>query len=481
MTDRSAKYAAYEIEAHSIDHIATAERHGKVRDQGPFWFTGNLQFLSISVGFIGPSNGLSFGWTSVAGILGILFGTLFMAFHATQGPVLGLPQMVQSRAQFGYRGVVVPLVGALTNFGGMNVVCAVLITGGLHNLLGWNLYLTLLGTVGLPLLLAIYGYDWVHRVFKLFFWVSLPLIVILTVEMAGGAVTSHAAPPNLGFNLVAFGMQFAAGASYNIAFAPYVSDYSRYLKHDTKPSHIIAAVFVGAAGSASWLIVVGAWLATRLNATDPLVALSNAGDALFPGFGTILALDSALVLLAVIAIDNYSGMLTLVTGVDSIHAIKPSRRIRILFTCLFTAAWVTVMLMGGQDAIAELTLVLTLILYMLVPWTAVNLVDYFYIRRGHYAVMELFKPHGIYGQWGWRGLTAYALGWAAITPFAVVPGLWTGPLAARLGGVDIGWLAGLLAAGGSYYIISKNSVVDHKLDVIRAGIPALVTSPAAGE
>jgi hypothetical protein len=47
--------------------------------------------------------------------------------------------------------------------------------------------------------------------------------------------------------------------------------------------------------------------------------------------------------------------------------------------------------------------------------------------------------------------------------------------------VDIGWLAGLLAAGGSYYIISKNSVVDHKLDVIRAGIPALVTSPAAGE
>ena len=32
-----------------------------------------------------------------------LIGTLFMAFHASQGPQLGLPQMIQSRGQFGYR------------------------------------------------------------------------------------------------------------------------------------------------------------------------------------------------------------------------------------------------------------------------------------------------------------------------------------------------------------------------------------------
>src|SRR6202020_2258942 len=48
--------------------------------------------------------GLSFAFTSLAGALGILFGTVFVAFHASQGAELGLPQMIQSRAQFGYRG-----------------------------------------------------------------------------------------------------------------------------------------------------------------------------------------------------------------------------------------------------------------------------------------------------------------------------------------------------------------------------------------
>jgi hypothetical protein len=42
----------------------------------------------------------------LAGALGIMFGTIFMAFHGSQGPEMGLPQMIQSRAQFGYRGVI---------------------------------------------------------------------------------------------------------------------------------------------------------------------------------------------------------------------------------------------------------------------------------------------------------------------------------------------------------------------------------------
>lgn len=481
MPARPVTDATYDIETHSIDYIAAHERHGSVRDQGPFWFTGNLQFLSISVGFIGPAAGLSFGWTAAAGILGILFGTLFMAFHATQGPALGLPQMVQSRAQFGYRGVVVPLVGALINYGGMNVVCALLIMGGLHRLFGWNSYLILAVMAGLSLALAIYGYDWLHRAFKLLFWISLPLIVILTGAIAAGAVP-HGPPPSFGFSLVAFGTQFAAGASYNIAFAPYVSDYSRYLRQDTRAASIIAAVFVGASSSASWLIVLGAWLATRLNATDPLVALSDAGEAVFPGFGTVLAIDSVLVLLAVVAIDNYSGMLTLVTGFDSFRAVRTSRRLRVWITTLFTALWVAFAILGGEDAIAALTLVLTLILYMLVPWTAVNLVDFFFIRRGHYAIAELFKPRGIYGAWGWRGLFAYGLGWAAIVPFAVVPGLWTGGLAQRIGGVDIGWLVGLLVAGGAYYVIGRGIALDTEREAIRMDGVLLATAPvAAGE
>lgn len=82
------------IETRSIDFVPEEERHGKIRHQGPFWFLSNFHFMSIAVGFVGPSMGLSVIGTIIASILGILIGTTFQAFHATQGPVLGLPQMI---------------------------------------------------------------------------------------------------------------------------------------------------------------------------------------------------------------------------------------------------------------------------------------------------------------------------------------------------------------------------------------------------
>ena len=98
------------IETRSIDYVPENERHGRVWMQGPFWFLGNFQPFTVAIGFVGPLVGLSLGWTIVAAVLGILFGTLFMAAHASQGPKLGLPQMIQCRAQFGYRGVILPLI-----------------------------------------------------------------------------------------------------------------------------------------------------------------------------------------------------------------------------------------------------------------------------------------------------------------------------------------------------------------------------------
>ena len=101
------------VEQHSIDYIPAEERHGNVWRQGPFWFVTNFNFFSIALGFVGPSLGLSVLWTVVAGVLGLVFGGLFMAFHGSQGPKLGLPQMIQARAQFGYRGVIVPTLAVV--------------------------------------------------------------------------------------------------------------------------------------------------------------------------------------------------------------------------------------------------------------------------------------------------------------------------------------------------------------------------------
>src|ERR1700729_1857639 len=92
------------IEQRSIDYIPLAERHGKVWHLWPVWFMGGAQLATIAVGVIGIVLGGNLFWTTIAVVGGCLLGTFFMAFHATQGPQLGLPQMIQSRPQFGYMG-----------------------------------------------------------------------------------------------------------------------------------------------------------------------------------------------------------------------------------------------------------------------------------------------------------------------------------------------------------------------------------------
>ncbi|HKT55620.1 MAG TPA: cytosine permease, partial [Microbacterium sp.] len=153
------------VEVRSIDWVPLDERHGKLWHQAPLWFLGNFQYFSIPIGFIGPALGLSLGWTAVASILGIAVGTLFMAFHASQGPHMGLPQMIQSRAQFGYRGVIVPLVATLFTYLAFNIADTVLMGEGLNSTFHLNpMLVSIVVGVG-AVVLAIFGHDWVHKAF----------------------------------------------------------------------------------------------------------------------------------------------------------------------------------------------------------------------------------------------------------------------------------------------------------------------------
>ena len=427
------------IELKSIDYVAEHERHGRVIDQAPFWFLGNFHFFTIAIGFVGPSMGLGFGYTAVAGALGILFGTIFVAFHASQGAELGLPQMIQSRAQFGFRGVVVVLIGTLFTFVGFNVADSVLVAHGLNGILGWNETAVTLIAAVVAVGIAIYGHDWLHRIFRACFWLCLPLYTLLTLAiMLGKVPASH--PVAGSFTWVAFIGQFAASAAYNITYAPSVSDYSRYLPRHSRPGQIIAAVFLGASSAAIWLIALGAWLATRIGASDGLVALHDAGSAVFPGFGVLMALASVTALVATMGLNAYSGMLTVVTAINSLFEVQPNPRLRVIAILAVAVAWIALTFVINANAIALLFATLTIMLYLLVPWTSVNLVDYFFVRRGRYAITQLFVPHGIYGAWGARGLTAYVVGFVAASPFFVLPDVYTAPVARALGGVDIGWL-----------------------------------------
>jgi purine-cytosine permease-like protein len=443
------------IESRSIDYVPAAERHGKTINQGPFWFLGNFQFFTIAIGFIGPGMNLSFGATALASTLGILFGTLFMAFHASQGPDLGLPQMIQSRAQFGYRGVILPLLGTLFTFAGFNVVDTVLISQGLNHLFGWGIASVSIGLGVVAAVIAIYGHDWLHIIFRILFWVSLPLYLIFTAAIFTGTI-HPGTPGKIAFTWVAFAAQFAACASYNITYAPYVSDYTRYLPRGKSRTELVLSVYFGASLAAIWLIILGAWLATYLGASDGMVATASAGNSVFPHFGTLTVLVSVAALTATMGLNAYSGMLTVVTGIDSIVKITATKTVRIAGILVLAVIWLGVSLSLTSNAINALYDSLSIMLYLLVPWTAVNLMDYFFVRKGHYAITDFFTPNGIYGAWDWRGIAAYLIGFAASVPFFNLAGVYEGPIAHALGDVDISWAPGLAVAAAAYYLFTRS-------------------------
>jgi NCS1 family nucleobase:cation symporter-1 len=455
------------IEQRSIDWVPEDERHGKLWHQAPLWFLGNFQYFSIPIGFIGPGLGLSLGWTVVAGFLGLVVGTLFMAFHASQGPTLGLPQMIQSRAQFGYRGVVVPLFATLFTYLAFNVTDQVLLASGLNAAFGWSANLVAIVVAILAAIIAIYGHDWVHRVFRAILVCALPLMTIVTVGIIFGLAHGSAPAHPLGFKLVAFMAQFSAAAAYNITYAPYVSDYSRYLPRSTPRGRIVASVFAGASGAAFWLIAVGAFLAIRLGATDGLLGIKTAGNNIVHPLGALTAFFLAAGLAATMGMNAYGGMLSTLTAIDSIRAIRPTRAARVITVVVLTVVWYAIGKAVTGNAVNTVLTSLTLMLYLLVPWTATNLVDYFFVRRGHYAIGDLFSLDGIYGRWGRNGLIAYGLGFAAEIPFMVLTDIgghsFTGPVAKQISGIDIAWLVGLLVSGVAYWLLSRTTDVDAEL------------------
>jgi purine-cytosine permease-like protein len=448
------------IEAKSIDWVRESERHGKLWHQAPLWFLGDFQYFTIPIGFVGPALGLSLGWTIIAGALGTLVGTTFMAFHASQGPKLGLPQMIQSRAQFGYRGVVVPLAATLFTYLAFNVTDQVLMSQGLNAAFGWSQTLVAVVVAVLAAAIAIWGHDWVHRTFRMTLYLALPVVTVLTVGVILGDAGGHASKTHYGFVFAAFMAQFSAAAAYNITYAPYVSDYSRYLPKATSPRKVIASVFLGAASSPIWLIALGAWMAIRLGATDGLLGTKEAGNHVFQPLGSLSAILLAAGLAMTMGMNAYGGMLTVLTGVDSFRKLKPTRRARIVTILALTVVWFVIAQSISGSAVTTVSDSLVLMLYLLVPWTATNLVDFFLVRRGHYAIRDLFTPRGIYGVWGWRGLTAYFVGFAAMIPFMVLPSIagfsFTGPIAKQISNVDISWLVGLLATGLVYFALTRS-------------------------
>ncbi len=431
------------VEKRSIDYVPIAERHGKVWHLWPVWFSGDAHLATVATGVVGVALGGNLVWMAVAVILGSAFGTFFMAFHSTQGPQLGLPQMIQSRPQFGYVGALLVWGVALFAYIGFNAFNQILAAQTLHSLYGVPTAPALLIFALLAVSLAIAGYDLIHLAQR---WIAYVLIVALLVFSAAVLAKAPLPAEQLGwsdFRAVPFLAQLFAAASYQVAWSIYVSDYSRYLPRDVGVSASFWWTYLGAFVGGSWTMLVGTVAAALHPKMEFAAAVGAAADAVIPGFGKPLLLCSLLGLVTITTLNFYGASLTLLSVADS---LKPSRLTlgkRVLTLMISVVAASSIALASTENFVEKFGEFLAVLLYLFTPWTAINLVDFYWVRKGHYSVREIFNPRGMYGRWNWRGLSAYIVGFVAMVPFFSVNGLYIGPVAAALGGADIAMLVGL--------------------------------------
>ena len=461
------------IESRSIDWVPLSERSGKPWSLFPLWFMSNANVTTLATGMLGAALGASLVTSLLAIVLGVAVGTVFTAFHSAQGPQLGLPQMIQSRAQFGYRGVILIcaiVVFSLVGFNMFNQMLAadvLTMTTGLDAAPLWYVLIS-----GLAVLLAIFGYHWIHKTQK---WLTLLFLVTFGVFTIGALIVVPLDPSQFsfaGFSWVAFLVQFGGAAAYALGWAPYVSDYSRYLPPQTSPARALGYTYGGVFVGAVWLMALGALVAAAFSGASPLEGVR--ADLILPGAGLWLLVAALPGLVSVITINIYAASLELITILDSIKAVRPTRALRVVGCLVIAAAAVIGSLVSTGEFLANFGSFLVILLYVLVPWTSVNLVDYYLVRRGRYAVREIFNPSGVYGAWGWRGLTAYAIGIVAMIPFVVT--VWfTGPVATALGGADIALFVGLIASAIAYVILGRG------LDVATEERAAAADRESSGE
>jgi purine-cytosine permease-like protein len=152
--------------------------------------------------------------------------------------------------------------------------------------------------------------------------------------------------------------------------------------------------------------------------------------------------------------------------VDSFKQIKPAlwHRVASILAIAVTSLVFAFYSTSNDDFLGYYNNMIVMLLYFFAPWTAVNLVDYFIVRKGHYAIKEIFNPDGLYGRWGWNGIIAYVAGFVAMIPTMVIGTgdyeWWIGPIARELDFADISVFIGLGVSSIVYLILARRLDLD---------------------
>ncbi|KZM54472.1 cytosine permease [Aeribacillus pallidus] len=445
------------IETRSIEYIPSEERHGRARDLFPVWFGANMHITTLVAGALTVTLGLNLFWSLVAIIVGNLLGALFMASHSAQGPQLGIPQMIQSRAQFGVIGAILPLFLVMFIYFGYFASSGLLGAQTLSSALSIDLNWSILIMNAVCFIIALYGYDLIHKMQKYFSWLSFIIFLIATYII----IFQLPIPENSWaldqFNMSAFLLAVSITSTWQLSYAPYVADYSRYLPINTKTSHTFWYSYCGTVIGSSWMMILGA----ILTASIPYY-LEDSGSnlaKLFGNFSIIMYIVIVLGQLSINVFNLYGAFMSTVTTLEPFYKFRVTPKVRMWFLLCITIIGTALCIWGQGNFLSFFMNFIFFISYFLIPWTSINLVDYYLLRRGLYSVKDIFDVNGCYGKVNWIAIIAFVVAILAEIPF-INTTIYVGSFAKAFDGADIAWAVGLVVPAVLYYFPMKRKLHD---------------------
>jgi len=439
------------IERRTIDVVPQDERHGRTRDLFTIWFSANLGPLTVVTGALAPTAfGLSFVWSLAALLAGHLGGGFLMALHSAQGPQLGVPQMIQSRGQFGSVGALAVVLVVIVMYQGFFASNLVVGAQSLAEVTPVDERTGVVLCALVSLVVAVIGYRLMHRIGSVTTW------AFGAIQLIGAAYLLFFGLPSDflskgGFSLAGFLGMVSVGALWQIAYAPYVSDYSRYMPADRAGVRsTLWCTYAGCVLGSLIPMVVGAAIGIASKGNDPIAALDT---LLGSTLGQLTLWSFALVTMLTNSMNLYGAVLCAVTAIQTFaHRWLPRATARAILATALTVLSVVLALALADSFMTSYLNLIYVLQYVLIPWTAINLVDFYLVKHGEYDVASFFaRDGGVYGRWNATALTVYAIGILAEIPF-MAQSLYTGPLAHALGDTDLGWIAGLVVTVPAYLV-----------------------------
>jgi NCS1 family nucleobase:cation symporter-1 len=445
------------IEVRSIDYVPERERHGGLFSQFTLWLAANLQITAIVTGALAVVFGGDVFWSLIGLLLGQLLGGTVMALHAAQGPQLGLPQMISSRVQFGVYGAIIPITAVCLMYIGFSASGCVLAGQAMGQLLHVDDSIGIAVFAGLIVVVTLFGYRTIHGLGR----VASVVGIVAFGYMFSRLFTIHDIPALLSerhFSLSRFLLAMSLSASWQIAYGPYVADYSRYLPRETSVLRVFSAVGLGSLIGSQISMTFGVFAAAlggqqfEHHEVAYIVTLGSAGAV-----ASLLYFSIAFGKVTVTALNAYGSFMSMATMVSAFRrGLRVTLRQRLLYIVSMVGVSALLALTGRHSFLQAFEAFILCLLAVFTPWSAINLVDYYCFTRSRYDVPALSDPNGRYGRWNATGIGVYLLGIIVQIPF-LSTSFYTGPLVSMLNGVDVSWIVGLLVPAVLYYALGRAS------------------------